>query len=376
MNAGLNEGVGYIDNANRLPGGSPSAIISTMAQVGVASDWSVDRLYANASVSDLRYPSQGSQNQTNWTASLGGYHDIANDRLGFDYSHLNLVQTPNTLGGFATIQPIKYQVDRAALSYTVARNGRFSLIPEANITNFLFNQNARLPSAVGISVPQTYRNRAVILESLTGRYRWTETASALVMLRGTEIRYTHGLAGYPGRDSNGLAVMVGVDYNAIHLIDMRVLVGYQRRFYRNAAYPDYATPIVEAQLRWAPSRLTRLQLDFQHGIEDSGFENVAGFTSTDLRLTLSHQYRRDVILSGYFTFQKGEYQNTPTHLIGSILTQTGGNQTIFGGGLSAQWLVNQHLSLRLDYDISNQNVLGTTGKFTVNTIMLRVGVNL
>ena len=376
LNGDLNEGVGYIDNANRLPGGGQSAIISTVAQIGLTSDWSVDRLYTNASVSDLRYPSQGLQNQTTWTAAIGGYHDIANDRLGFDYSHLNLVQTPNTLGSFATIQPVKYQVDRAALSYTVARDGRFSLIPEGNITNFSFDQGARLPSAIGISVPQTYRNRAVIVESLTGRYHWTEAASALVMLRGTEIRYTHGLAGYPGRDSNGLALMAGIDYSAIHLIDLRVLAGYQRRFYRNAAYPDYATPIVEAQASWAPSRLTRLQLDVQHGIEDSAFENVAGFTYTNLQLGITHQYQRDIILSGHFTFQKGEYQNTPTHLVGSILTQAGGDQTIFGGGLSAQWLMNRHLRLNLNYDISNQNVLGTTGKFTVNTVMIRVDVNL
>lgn len=86
------------------------------------------------------------------------------------------------------------RVDRAALSYTLARDGRFSLISEGNITNFAFDQGARLPSAIGISVPQTYRNRAVILESVTGRYHWTEAASALVMLRGTEILYTHGLA--------------------------------------------------------------------------------------------------------------------------------------------------------------------------------------
>ncbi|MBB2167976.1 outer membrane beta-barrel protein [Gluconacetobacter aggeris] len=376
LNGNLNEGVGYIDNANRLPGGVQSAIISTMAQIGLTSDWSADRLYTNASVSDLRYPSQGSQNQTTWTAAIGGYHDIANDRLGFDYSHLSLVQVPNTIGSFATIQPVKYRVDRAALSYTMARDGRFSLIPEANITNFAFDQSARLPSAIGIAVPQTYRNRAVIVESLTGRYRWTEAASALVMLRGTEIRYTHGLAGYPGRDSNGLALLAGIDYNAVHLVDLRVMAGYQRRFYRNAAYPDYATPIVEAQARWAPTRLTRLQLDVQHGIEDSAFENVAGFTYTNVQLGLTHQYRRDVLLSGYFTFQKGEYQNTPTHLVGSILTQSGGSQTIFGGGLSAQWLISRHLSLNLDYTISNQNVLGTTGKFTVNTVMIRVDLNL
>lgn len=376
LNGDLNEGVGYIDNANHIPGGMPSVLVSTMAQLGLSSDWSVDRLYTNASVSDLRYPSQSNQNQTTWTAAIGGYHDIANDRLGFDYSHLDLVQTPNALGGFATIQPIKYQVDRAALSYTLARDGRFSLMPEANITNFSFDQGAVLPSAIGVAVPQTYRNRAVIVENVTGRYRWTESTNALVMLRGTEIRYTHGLAGYPGRDSNGLALMAGIDYSAVHLIDLRVMAGYQRRFYRSAAYPDYATPIIEAQASWAPTRLTRLQLNVQHGIEDSAFENVAGFTYTTLDLGLSHQYRRDVILSGHFTFQQGVYQSTPTHLSGSILTQPGGNQSIIGGGLAVQWLINRHLNLNLNYDVSNQNVVGTVGKFTFNTVMIRVDINL
>ncbi|MBB2160558.1 outer membrane beta-barrel protein [Gluconacetobacter sacchari] len=376
LNGAINEGAGYIDNANHLPGGMPSAVISTAAQLGLASDWSTDSLYANASVSDMRYPSQPTQNQTTWTATIGGYHDIANDRLGFDYSHLNLVQTPNVLGSFATIQPIKYQVDRAALSYTLARDGRFSLMPEANITNFSFDQGALLPEANGIAVPQTYRDRAVIVENLTARYRWTRATSALVMLRGTEIRYTHGLAGYPGRDSNGLAVLAGIDYSAVHLIDLRVMAGYQRRFYRNATYPDYATPIIEAQASWAPTRLTRLELNVQHGIEDSAFENVAGFSYTTLQLGVTHQYQRDIILSGHFTFQKGDYQNTPTHLVGSILTQAGGSQTIIGGGLSAQWLINRHFSLNLNYDISNQNVVGTVGKFTVNTVMVRVNMNL
>lgn len=372
----LDESAGYTDNANRLPGGAQSAVISTAATLGLASDWVADRLYTKASVTDMRYPSQSIENLTNWTASIGGFHDMGHDRLGFDYSHLNLVQVPNTLGGFATVQPVKYQVNRALLSYTIARDGRFSLMPEASLTDFVFDQGARLPSAIGVSVPQSYRNRAIITESLVARYRVTPMTSALLVLRGTEVRYTSALAGYPGRDSNGATALAGLDYDTGHLINLRILAGYQKRFYRNSSYSDFNTPVVEAEAIWAPSRLTRMDLTVRRGIEDSAFENVAGFTYTTLRLGLEHQYQRDILLSAHFTFQQGHYDTTPSALVGSILTQPGGNQTIVGGDLSAQWMVNRHLSLSLNYNIAEQNVVGSVGRFAINQVMIEASLKL
>jgi len=370
------ENVGYIDNANRLPGGVPSAVISTTAQLGLASDWTSDRLYANASVADTRYLDQSIENQTNWTTTVGGFHDVGHQRIGFDYAHLNLVQTPTTLGGLASVQPIKYKVDRLDISDTLARVDRFSLIPDASITNFSFNHGAILPSDDRVSVSQTYRNRAIIVENLTARYRLTPVATSLLVLRGTEVRYTSSLAGYPGRDSNGAAVLAGLDYDTSHLINLRFLAGYQRRIYRNSFYHNFGSPILESQASWTPSRLTQIDFTANHGIEDSAFENTAGFTYTTLRLDIKHQYQRDIFLSSYFMFQHGKYQDGAPNLIGSILSQPGGHQTILGGGISAQWLINRHMDVTMSYDISQQNVVGSLGNFVLNQIMFKIDCKL
>lgn len=369
------EAVGFDNNVDALPGGARSALIDTSGSLDLHSRWSRHQLNAAFSVDDTRFPSRSAQDRTTWTAQAGGIVDFGHDRLGVTYSHLSLVQMPTDLGAAASLQRIPYQVDQGALSYTAATHTRWTLIPGVDLRHFSFsdtNLPAGTPVVGGLRLnDQGYRDRLVGEESLAARYALNDHDALVIVGRGTQIRYDHDLPGIPGRDSNGFAVLAGIDMQGAGTFEGRALVGYQERDFSNSAYATIRAPIAQVEVAWLPSRLTTVSASITNGIEDGAFESVVGFTATTASLRVQHEYARNIILSAHVDVQKGSYPATPAVLAGTVLTQPRTDQKSYGGGIDASWLVNRHLRLEGAYTATNQNAIDTT-RFTTHMVLIRL----
>ncbi len=361
----LSEAFGYDSNVDSFPGGHASTVIESQGSVSAASDWTQHELHANLSVDDSRYPQRTIQNRTNWTAGVGGVYELGRDRLGVSYTHLSLVQTPTDLGAVVTTQPIPYEVDSLDLSYTATTHSPFSFIPEIGATQYHFDAL----SNADISQSQSYRNRAIVNETLTSRYELSPGRSLLLVLQGTEIRYQNRLAGLPGRDANGGSVLAGVDLGSTGPFQVRALAGYQLRSYRSSLYSNIQSPITEVEVGWLPTRLTNVSLAIRTGIEDSAIESVVGYTFTSAKISVEHEYQRNIILGAYGQIQNANYPSTPFLLQGTALNQSQLDQTIYSVGCSAKLLINRNLRLDANYDFSSQNAVGT-GRFPTNEILV------
>ncbi|GBQ35426.1 outer membrane beta-barrel protein [Gluconacetobacter azotocaptans] len=365
------ENVGYDNNVNRLANGRGSATLITSGAASAVAQWQRDQVHVNLNVDDYRFISQSIQNRTNWTVAAGGIHDFGHDRLGLAYTHLSLVQTPVDLGALGLSQPVPYQFDNVRLSYTATTHGRFSFIPEAQLSRYHFNRI--VPTEMEID--QSYRNRAVITEGVTGRYDLAAGQQILVVLLGTEIRYLDSSPGLPTRDSNGASGMVGVDLGLSGPIRFRALIGYQTRRYRSALFGNLSAPMAEAELGWNPTRLTMATLTVRHGIEDSAFENIVGFTYTSAQIGVRHAYSRNIVLVAQAGYQQASYSQTPQALNNTILTQVGASQAVYSIGAGAQWLMNRHISWTFNYNFSSQSTVGT-GHVPDHTFMLGLRFSL
>jgi len=329
----------------------------------IASDWSRNQLHAGMTVIDIHYPSRTVQDQTSWTATVGGVYDLGRDKLGVSYTHLDLYQISTDIGALLSIQPVHYEVDTAGISYSSALHNRLTLIPELLVTQYRFGSGN---TDVG---SQAYRDRTLLTGSVAGRYEMAPGETLLLVVQGTEISYQQRLAGLPGRDSLGGAVMAGIDFGLSGPVRLRALVGYQRRSYRSDFYGNLNSPIAQLELSWLPTQLTTISLAVQNGIEDSGFENVGGFTFTSARLSLQHAYLRNLTFGAYTQIQNASYSSTPVQLQNTPLNQQRSNQTIYGVGLNMRWLLNRSLSVTANYDFSSQsNVL--TDRLTTNEFLV------
>lgn len=354
---------GYDSNADAVPNGHASAVFIDAGSASIASNWSRNELHAGLTFIDVHYPNRTVQDQTSWTANVGGVYDLGRDKLGVSYSHLDLYQISTDIGALLSIRPVHYAVDTAGISYSSALHNRLTLIPELLVTQYRFDSGN-----AGIGT-QAYRNRTLLTGSVAGRYEMAPGETLVVVVQGTDISYQQRLAGLPGRDSLGGAVMAGIDFGLSGPIRLRALAGYQRRSYRSNVYGNLDSPIAQLDLSWLPTRLTTVSLSVRNGIEDSGFENVGGFTYTSARLSLLHTYLRNLTFGAYTQIQNASYSSTPVELQNTPLNQQQSNQTIYGVGLNMKWLLNRSLSLTANYDFSTQNSV-LTDSLTTNEFLV------
>jgi hypothetical protein len=348
----IDEGLGYDDN---VFGGTPkrgSWILGTHPSLLVNSDWSRDSIGGYLGVDDLRYLDQPQQSRTDWTASLGGTLAVGRDELTLAVAHLALHQDRTELDALPTDQPVAYQVNDVRAGYTIALD-RLSITPSLEFSTFRYENTTIL----GASTPQAYRNRDVVQGAVTTRYELMPQRNLLVVIRATGSDYVDPQPGQPTRNSTGYQALVGFSDDSDAVWRYRVLVGWEVRNFAASQFGSHQAPLAEAELIWNPSGMTTVTGSLTRSIEDAAQEGIAGYTYTSARLTLDHEYRRDVLLRFSAGVQSADY------------LQGGGRSDGFTVGAGVSWLLNRQMRLSVDYNFTDQRgtsnpTLLTTGSYT------------
>jgi hypothetical protein len=360
----LTESIGYDSNLDGVPNGHGSPVIESQASTGIASDWSRNSLDAYFGVDDRRYPSRSIQNETDWTASLGGSHQIGNDQLFGSYNHLELTERPGDLGATDITRALPFSVDDIRLGYTIGDVGRFSFTPDVNFRGLGFSSSLLTNGA-----PDSQRDRDILQAELTSRYEFSPQRDLLVVLRGTQIDYTKTPVGSISGNSNGVSLLTGLDYAATGVFRYRFLVGYQIRDYVNRQVSNLSAPTVEASVMWFPSGLTAVTATARRDIEDAADESLAGFTYTSGRLSVEHEYRRNLLLNGYVEVQHGDFRATGRQLANTPFAQSASTQNVYQVGAGATWLISSNLRASLQGGIADRSGAGA-GSYRENSASL------
>jgi hypothetical protein len=359
----VSESFGFDSNPVGLQGGSSSPTLDTTASLGIASDWSRDSLGVALTVDDQRYLSTSQQDQTDWTASVFGSYDLGDDKLSGSYSHLSLNENATQIGAVLTAEPIAYNVDNLRISYDSTNHGRFDLEPFATVTNYDFSNQ------IVQGVPENFRNRAILQGGMNTRYELGSLRNLVLVVQGTHISYENGFAGIANRDSNGAAVLFGIDYSAAGVFRYQALVGYQIRQYESTAYNNLDEPIFEAAVTWTPTLLTTVTLSALRDIEDAADDTLAGYTYTTGRLDVYHELRRNIVLNAHVAIARDDEatQAGPA----ATLLQTSGSQTIYTGGFGATWRLNRNVRLTGSYEYNDRHSgNGGLGNYNENVALL------
>ena len=203
----------------------------------------------------------------------------------------------------------------------------------------------------------------------TARYELAPQRNLVVVISALDSHYTEPQLGQPTRDSTGYQALVGIADDADAVWRYHVLVGWELRDFAASQYQSHQAPIAEAALIWSPSGLTTVTTTLTRSIEDAAQEGIAGYTYTRARLTVDHEYLRNVLLQASTGLQHADF------------LQGGGQDTAFLFGVSATWLINRHMRLAATYDFTDQRgssnpTLQTTGNYTrsIGLLTLRFGL--
>jgi hypothetical protein len=358
----IEEAVGYDDNVLAGAQRRPSWVIETRPSVLIRSDWSRDALGAYVSASDSRYPDLPSQGRTDATGFLGGSIDIGSDRLTLGVAHIQQHQDRSELDAVPSDRPIAAQENDGRAGYAWS-SGHWTVTPAIEVSDWQFGNTTIL----GRSSSQSYRDRTVVQGETTVRYDWEPLRSLLLVTRAIGQHYTNPVAGQPSENSTGYQALLGLDYDDNAVWRYRLLLGAETRQF--VAYRSHTDVIAEAEAMWSPSGLTTLHATLTRSIEDAAQEGVAGYTYTAGRLTIDHEYLRNLLFSASAGLQRADFL-------------PGGNaQNGYAAGVGVTWLVNRSVRLSATYDLtgvagSHAGTTLVTGNFArqVGLLTLRLGL--
>ena len=338
----VSEGVGFDSNPRGAPGQAGSAFVSTQASVSAASDWNRDGIAASASVDDRRYLQEPNLSRTDDTIAVGGRYDVGTaDHLLLSATHADLHIEPTGIDALSTQRAVPYQVNSGTASY-LFKLSRLSFEPFVLVADTSY---APTKLGGGASQSNSYLDNTTVTEGVTARYEFSPLRQAVVVVRSAESSFSHQVVGQPRRDSVDVSVLGGIDYVANGVFRYRALVGFEVRKYASAALRSQTAPVVEADVIWTPSLLTTVEGTVNRKIVNATDPLTASYTDTAARLQVEHEYLRNVLLNAHTSVEQAQYQNN------------GGQQTIYGAGVGATWLLNQtqRVSATFDHTQSSSN---------------------
>lgn len=332
----LGESVGYDDNIFGGPNRRGAWQIGTHPSVLTGIDGSGGNAAAFFSADDYRYLGQPSQNRTDGAAFLGGTIPVGRDKLTLGGFWLDQHEDRTALDAIPSDRPVAFTVFSVRASYA-AEFGRFTATPSIEFNRWRFDNTTIL----GVPVSEAARDRTTTRTGVTLGYGWMSGRDVLWVNRVLTTHYDEPAAGVPSNNSTSWQSLLGVDYDDDTVWRYRLLGGVE---YRQAASPLVAsetTGIAEAEITWSPIGTTTLRASASRGVEDAAQTGLSSYTYTSARLTVDHEYLRNILLNASATVRQASFN------------QTGGQQLGLGFGVGASWLINRGLRLSLTYDFAD-----------------------
>jgi hypothetical protein len=328
----LDESFGYTSNALSGPYRRGSWEVGTAPALAIASGWSRDSFGALFSVNDTRYLSLPSQDRTDVTAVMGGRVDIGEDKLTLAAAHLVQHEDQAALDTIASDRPIEFQLDDVRASYEMTR-GRWSIEPALQATNWTYDDT----SIMAVPTSEAYRDRVVVQGGVTVHYELAPLRTVVFVARAIGQDYTNTPAGQASPNSTSYQILAGIDYDDDGVWRWRLLIGGEARQFTSKLYRQQNTVIAEAGLGWSPSGLTTVNATVSRETGDAAQQGVAGLTYTSARLTIDHEYFRDLLFRAYFGLQRADFFQ-------------GGYQVGTTAGVGVTWVMNRSARLSFTYD--------------------------
>lgn len=310
-------GIGYDSAPNGAAGGSaalnfaPSVLIADKT-IGFG---------AFAGLQTNSYPQNSAQDGSNYTIAIGEKAVLPQNTINFAAALLRSQQT-----GFA-LEPTPTPA-ATSLTGTALRasddfaSGMIILTPELSYIRASSN------AAAGQSATETAAG--VKLQIIPDG-----VLHIIAYAHASHLAYS--AASQNGWNTTGL---IGISDDEEGLWNFRLLGGFTARAPATGAASTL--PVIEAAADWMPDDLTSLEFSAAHEIDDPDRIDTASYTITEAKLSIAHEYLRNIILTAGASVTHAAFFATP--LIETI-TQT---------DAAIAWRLNSTLKFSADYEFNDR----------------------
>jgi len=340
----------YDDNIYALPsdfaipaglkGPRGDEIYTLAPQVNFKSTWSRDSLAGYVRLSQDLYGDHPNEDATQYGAGLNGEVDLGSNTTitaGADYGHYVAPRAAAT----SDITVKRVQFDFSELNAEIAHVfNRIRLSARYDHQIFEY-QNAE--NSLGAVVLETTFNHTV--DAGSGKAEYAISPDTAVFIEGVFNDRRYSDSPFFDQNSHGFDFGGGVNFDISHLVRGEIQLGYLDQTYAGKL-GDVKGLSTRTKIEWFPTELTNATLTVLRTVNDSLIIGSPGFLTTDATVEVDHELLRNVILSGNVLAGEDQYQG---------ISRT---DTRWGGGVSANWLLNRHLGLTLGYAYTDVDSTG------------------
>lgn len=293
----LQADAGYDSNVLASEDNEISDTIITLApQVEVESDWGRHSVTGYARGKITRYVDNDSENTETWAIGGAGRYDIQRGRnLRGDLNYAREVEPRTASNTPASIaEPIEYDRYGGNLGSTWTFN-RLRLVGSAGLQTYDYKDGV---SVSGVVVPQNTRDQTTTSASLRADYAISPATAIFLQVEGNQRRFDNGDALTPLRDSDGINLLAGANFELGALVRGDVGVGYISQSFDNPLYGKLDGFSGRGRLDYFVTPLVTLGLNTNRSVVDSGIIGSAGILTTRIEGTVDYEFRRNIIVEG------------------------------------------------------------------------------
>lgn len=326
-------------------------------ELSVVSNWNRHSLTAYVRGGFNRFSDNSSENSDDFGVGADGRIDITRNTLvntGASFTRSTEPRTsPNAPA--AAKEPTQFDTSNAYLGASQEFN-RLKLATRLDLTKFNYDDT---PNKAGGVIDQDYRDRTVTSLMARADYAVSPDTALFLEVTGNKRDYRQAKPAVAlNRDSDGVQVLAGANFELGALTRGELGVGYIKQNYDDVAAKDIDGFAARAQVEWFPTQLTTITLTGARTIEESGDPTIAGYLSTNSSLRIDHELLRNVLLSANVSSGKDEYQGIDR------------DDKNTGAGVSATYLLNRNIGVALNYSYQKRASSGSKAgpEFEVNKV--------
>jgi hypothetical protein len=173
--------------------------------------------------------------------------------------------------------------------------------------------------------------------AVTLRYELAPLRNLLFVVRAISQDHTNTPFGQANPNSTSYQMLAGLDYDDNTVWRWRLLVGGEARRFANPSYSSQNTVVAEAGVGWSPSGMTNVSATISRETEDAAQEGVSGLVYSTARLTIDHEYLRNLLFNASVALQEADFFQ-------------GGHQSGTSAGIGVTWVLNRSARLSFTYD--------------------------
>lgn len=113
------------------------------------------------------------------------------------------------------------------------------------------------------------------------------------------------------RDNRSYRVLAGARLNLTRLIGGRMAAGYERRVFDGPALPAFSGPVIEAALRWEPTRLLSFDLNAVRRVEETTVAAASAADVTSVEVRAQWEVKRFIDLTVLAAFEHRDFRGLP-----------------------------------------------------------------